>query len=387
MAAPTTCMDLVQRLLPGFPHLPRSLRAVALSIAAGVALLAPPPALAQQAQIGIVTPTPEGSTARATPTTPPTAGRGTKQSSKSATPKVVTPTPAVPTPTSIPTATPIPTMAPVSAVATEVSLPNGVSVAEAYARALGQAPDQRTPATSRTDPPIPTNLAMVTPTAEPATQDDGTEQRARPNMPVVADWAPTHRTADGLSAHVLTYAGLILGAAEEIGVDPALIAALMEVEGSGPNAVSHAGAMGLMQLMPDKLQAGDDPFDSGTNILRAAQLLRRLTAAYRGDLIAVSAAYFGAIDHQGQVTDSSDGISTGFEYVSRFAAAYQRWALAFNQPHQVLAIRPAIQQRSAASESSVDKLNVASFEFSSPERDRWYLFMERAQPALPPTVS
>jgi hypothetical protein len=279
-------------------------------------------------------------------------------------------------------------MAPVSANATEVSLPNGVSVAEAYARALGQAPDQRTPATSRTDSPTPADLAMATPTAEPATQDDGTERRrARPVMPVVADWAPTHRTADGLSAHVMTYSGLILGAAEEIGVDPALIAALMEVEGSGPNAVSHAGAMGLMQLMPDKLQAGDDPFDPGTNILRAAQLLRRLTATYRGDLISVSAAYFGAIDHQGQVTDASDGISNGFEYVSRFAAAYQRWALAFNQPHQVLAIRPTIQQRSAASGSSVAALNVASSEFSSPERDRWYLFMERAQPALPPTDS
>jgi hypothetical protein len=200
----------------------------------------------------------------------------------------------------------------------------------------------------------------------------------------VADWAPADRNADGLSVHVLSYAGLILGAAEEIGVDPALIAALMEVEGSGANAVSHAGAMGVMQLMPDKLQPNDDPFDPGTNILRAAELLRRLTASYRGDVIAVSAAYFGAIDQHGEITNASDGISTGLQYVSRFAAAYQRWAVAFNQPGLPLAIRPEIQQRVFASEL---ELPTADSAFVSPDRDRWYLYMDRPQPALPPLMS
>jgi soluble lytic murein transglycosylase-like protein len=192
------------------------------------------------------------------------------------------------------------------------------------------------------------------------------------------------RNSQGLSFHVLPYVALILGAAEEVAIDPAIIAALMEVEGSGETAVSPAGAMGLMQLMPDKLNVTDDPFDPGTNILRAAQFIRRLVSKYGTDLGAVAAAYFGAIDQHGNVTDDSDGNVTGIEYVEMFAAAYQRWAVAFNQPSRPIAIRPVIRQMQLPPEDEPDE---ATSRFRGvPERDRWYLQVDKPEPALLPLI-
>jgi soluble lytic murein transglycosylase-like protein len=183
---------------------------------------------------------------------------------------------------------------------------------------------------------------------------------------------------------VLQYLGLVLGAAKEVGVDPAAIAALMEVEGSGEDAISPAGAAGLMQLLPDKFLETDDPFDPGTNLLRAAQHIRRLIAAYDGDLAAVAAAYFGAVDSEGRVTDDSDGNLTGIEYVTAFAEAYERWALAFDRPLQVIVIRPVIRQRRPTPGPDGDQAGLVD---DGPLRDQWYLQIERPQPAMPPIFS
>src|SRR5215217_285049 len=107
------------------------------------------------------------------------------------------------------------------------------------------------------------------------------------------------RSPEGLSLHVLRYIPVIVEVGREVGVDPATLAALMEVESSGEEAISPAGALGLMQVMPDKLYPGDDPFDPSTNIRRAAQLVQRLSASWRGDLAAVAGSYFGAVDNHG----------------------------------------------------------------------------------------
>lgn len=59
----------------------------------------------------------------------------------------------------------------------------------------------------------------------------------------------------GREIYPLEYKNLILSAAREHRNDPALLAAVIKVESNfRPNAVSEAGAKGLMQLMPDTAQ-------------------------------------------------------------------------------------------------------------------------------------
>jgi len=76
----------------------------------------------------------------------------------------------------------------------------------------------------------------------------------------------------------------IAEAARRFGIPQHWILAVMEVESAGnPRALSRAGAMGLMQIMPATwaelrtgYQLGDDPFDPRDNILAGAAYLRRM---------------------------------------------------------------------------------------------------------------
>ncbi|MCK0166645.1 lytic transglycosylase domain-containing protein [Jannaschia sp. S6380] len=76
----------------------------------------------------------------------------------------------------------------------------------------------------------------------------------------------------------------IAEAARRFGIPQPWIRAVMEVESAGnPRAVSTAGAMGLMQIMPGtwaELRAaygfGDDPFDRRDNILAGTAYLRQM---------------------------------------------------------------------------------------------------------------
>jgi soluble lytic murein transglycosylase-like protein len=71
---------------------------------------------------------------------------------------------------------------------------------------------------------------------------------------------------------------LIEEAAGKTGLPGELISAVMETEsGFRPDAVSPAGAQGLMQLMPGTARAlgVDDPYDPRQNVLGGAEYLRR----------------------------------------------------------------------------------------------------------------
>ena len=90
------------------------------------------------------------------------------------------------------------------------------------------------------------------------------------------------------------YEGLIVDAAKRYRIDPGLIRSVMQIEsGFNAAAVSTAGAMGLMQLMPAlAVELGvTDPFDPRENIMAGARHLRRLLDAHGGDVTLAVASY------------------------------------------------------------------------------------------------
>jgi soluble lytic murein transglycosylase-like protein len=90
------------------------------------------------------------------------------------------------------------------------------------------------------------------------------------------------------------YARQIQAAAMAYNVEAALIRAVISVEsGYNPSAVSRAGAVGLMQLMPEtaKHYKVRDRHDPGQNIRGGAQYLRDLLRTFNNDLQLTIAAY------------------------------------------------------------------------------------------------
>jgi hypothetical protein len=90
------------------------------------------------------------------------------------------------------------------------------------------------------------------------------------------------------------YDGLIREAAAKYSLDPALIKSVMHTESAfNPAAVSTAGAMGLMQLMPEIADAYgvDDVFDPRQNIMAGSRLLRELLDQHHGNLVLTIASY------------------------------------------------------------------------------------------------
>ena len=90
------------------------------------------------------------------------------------------------------------------------------------------------------------------------------------------------------------YSSLVQTYAAKNNLDPSLVQAVIQTESGGdPKAVSSAGAMGLMQLMPSNVKdAGiTDPFDPEQNIAAGTQQLSGLMQQYHGDLDLALAAY------------------------------------------------------------------------------------------------
>lgn len=92
----------------------------------------------------------------------------------------------------------------------------------------------------------------------------------------------------------LPYGDAIRRAAERHGVDALLVAAIVEVESSfDPCAISHRGAVGLMQVMPATagLTEYDLLADPRVNVELGTGYLRHLLKIYDGDLELALAAY------------------------------------------------------------------------------------------------
>jgi cell wall-associated NlpC family hydrolase len=116
---------------------------------------------------------------------------------------------------------------------------------------------------------------------------------------------------------------LMKQAGTEAGVPWQILASIMGIETGGSNTNDPGGAMGLMQIMPGDWQNlanqyGGDLSNPYTNIRTAADILKMNYDKY-GSWDKAAAAYFGAIDSQGNITGASDSYgTTGFSYVNLF---------------------------------------------------------------------
>lgn len=86
---------------------------------------------------------------------------------------------------------------------------------------------------------------------------------------------------------------LITNAARKYQVDPKLVSAVAEVESGGrQEATSAAGAVGVMQLMPDTAASlGVNPYDKRENVEGGAKYLKEMLDLFGGDVKKAVAAY------------------------------------------------------------------------------------------------
>ena len=96
------------------------------------------------------------------------------------------------------------------------------------------------------------------------------------------------------SPEVQFWAGRIVEWAAQFGLDPDLVATVMQIESCGmPSAVSPSGARGLFQVMPYHFAAGERMLDPDTNAQRGLAYLALGLARSGGDAGLALAGYNG----------------------------------------------------------------------------------------------
>lgn len=113
-------------------------------------------------------------------------------------------------------------------------------------------------------------------------------------VPETAVQLPTATLSPIFAAPVHHWEPQILAWAEAHGLDPDIVATIMQIESCGdPHAQSHAGATGLFQVMPFHFEPGEDAFDPETNAFRGMSFFTYVLDLSKGDIGRALAGYNG----------------------------------------------------------------------------------------------
>ena len=118
------------------------------------------------------------------------------------------------------------------------------------------------------------------------------KEGASPHEVSLTSHAP-HNRGGGTLLSDAPLSQMVKAASDKYQVDPRLVSAVAEVESGGnQGAESPAGAIGVMQLMPDTAASlGVDPYDKQQNIEGGAKYLRQMLDNFGGDVKKAVAAY------------------------------------------------------------------------------------------------
>jgi len=124
------------------------------------------------------------------------------------------------------------------------------------------------------------------------------------------------------------YTPLVEKAAREHSLDRALLQAMIAAEsGFDPHAVSHKGAVGLMQLMPETARRYGvrNLYDPAENIQGGARYLRDLMRKFNNDLSLTLAAYNAGEDAIIQYGHRIPPYRETLQYVPRVLTLYRQY--------------------------------------------------------------
>jgi soluble lytic murein transglycosylase-like protein len=133
------------------------------------------------------------------------------------------------------------------------------------------------------------------------------------------------RSGEDLPSGAARWQASIERAAAGQGIDPKLLTAVVWVEsGFKPDAVSHAGAIGLAQLMPGTAELlGVDPYDPEQNLAGGARFLREMIDRF-GRVDLALAAYNAGPARVAAEHDGGPGVPVSAGYVEAVFDRYRQ---------------------------------------------------------------
>jgi len=136
-----------------------------------------------------------------------------------------------------------------------------------------------------------------------------------PGTTAAAEASPAGSISPVFQPEIQYWSGAIQAWAAETGLDPNLVATVMQIESCGdPRARSRAGAMGLFQVMPYHFTDTDDPYDPDTNAKRGLAYLQRSLEKAGGQARLAFAGYNGGIGVIGRSESTWAGETQRYAY-------------------------------------------------------------------------